>query len=209
MADNRSSLFSGLKNIFLEDEAKSETETPVASPVTPAPVVVSTPAVVPTGTTPTDEELKAAEARVASWSGFKNLENLKKFAAIETKLKGKISDPTALRTASFEMAEVAGVDPKFVVDEAKSAVSRVLQSLSDASDSVQKQLADIDKMEATDRKNLETQQLELEGQLQKVRERLANLSSDSANAKSNLQRQIEITQKVAGLFVEQWSPLGK
>lgn len=214
MAEGKSGLFSGLKSIFIEEEHSQETEAQVAKPYVPVPAaipgaVTTVAATMPVGDAPTDEEIKAAESRVAAWSTFKTLENLKKFAAIEAKLKGKISDPTALRVASFEMAEVAGVDPKLVVDEAKAAVSRVLQSLSDTGNAVQKQLVDIDKSEADERKTLDAKILELEGQLQKARERLANLSSDSAKAKSDLQRQFELTQKVAGLFVEQWSPLGK
>lgn len=214
MNETKTNLLSGLKNFFIEEDPVSESQPPSNVPVSQTVATTSLPP--PTVTSQvaasqslgfSEEELQKAQATIATWSNFTNLQNLKKFASIEAKLKTKISDPVALRVASFEMAEVAGIDKAAVLREAESAVKQVQANLTVALEEQQKQLNVYDNQMKVSKQSLETELAALEQNIIKLRETLTNLPAEIASVKAKLQNQASVTQQVATLFVEQWSPL--
>lgn len=210
MSEGKNKVLLGFKSLFFEDESETVVTTPVAS--VPQ-VAVVTQVVTPNGDTNaganelTPAEIKMAETKVSNWSGYKNLESLKKFSSIQAKLRTKISDPEALLATSFEMAEVAGLDPASIIAEAKESVAKLHINLTEAASALAQELASISSQEEFDRNNLAVQISDLKAQLLDAETKYNTLSEKSDLAKSTIQRQSYITQQVAAIFVEQWTPV--
>lgn len=216
MAD---SIFGKIKGFMMEDEPGDAAKAASVPVATPKPVLAAT--IAPTTAIasastdgPTPEELKAAEVKISSWTGFRSLENLKKFATIEAKLKSKITDPEALRTATFEMAEVAGIDKAAVIAEAKGAVAKLHVKLTESVSVLTSEVAAIETQEKTETVGLVNTITDIEKQLEslnteklRLQGELGNVPTKYEGQRIRLAQQHDLTQQLAVLFIDQWSPV--
>jgi len=211
------SIFGKIKGVFIEEEPGDAKPTPVA--VAPKPVLAAS--IAPAAATvssstdgPTPEEIKAAEMQVSNWTGFRSLENLKKFASIEAKLKTKITDPEALRVATFEMAEMASLDKAVIVSEAKSAVSKLHVKLTESTGVLQGKVSEIETAEKTETINVVNNITEVDRHIEaltaqkiQLQATLADIPTKYQIQRTQLARQHDLTQQLAVLFIDQWSPV--